>query len=146
MNRYAKFGGAARRHFSICEKPMGGGGTYVPPRPCAGIRHTAPEDTNHRGTCSRIHCSHTATAAGQSAHSDSQELLRPTPVAASRLSAHAQPEFIPHAETIPSTHHQAAISSPHAPRRSRPYLKKKNIRKHHRRSASTQHGTRVVQL
>ena len=30
MNSYAKFGGAARRHFSaICEKPMGG--TYVPP-------------------------------------------------------------------------------------------------------------------
>ena len=32
MNSYAKFGGAARRHFSaICEKPMGEGGTYVPP-------------------------------------------------------------------------------------------------------------------
>ena len=30
MNSYAKFGGAAHRHFSaICEKPMGG--TYVPP-------------------------------------------------------------------------------------------------------------------
>ena len=24
MNRYAKFGGASRRYFSICEKPMGG--------------------------------------------------------------------------------------------------------------------------
>ena len=36
MNSYAKFGGAARRHFSaICEKPMGG--THVPPRPCAGL-------------------------------------------------------------------------------------------------------------
>ena len=31
MNSYAKFGGAARRHFfAICEKPMGGG-THVPP-------------------------------------------------------------------------------------------------------------------
>ena len=40
MNSYAKFGGAARRHFpAICEKPMGEG-TYMcppppPPRPCA---------------------------------------------------------------------------------------------------------------
>ena len=32
MNSYAEFGGVARRRFSaICEKPMGGGGTYVPP-------------------------------------------------------------------------------------------------------------------
>ena len=29
MNIYAKFGGAARRHFSICEKPMGGGGGHI---------------------------------------------------------------------------------------------------------------------
>ena len=111
------------------------------------IRHTAPGDTNHRGTCSRIHRSHTATAAGQSAHSDWQELLRPTPVAASRLSAHAQPEFIPHAETIlrnqtpPSRH-----IKPPRPTAQQTLFEKKNIRKHHRRSASTQHGTRVVQL
>ena len=32
MNSYAKFGGAARRHFSaICEKPMGGGHICAPP-------------------------------------------------------------------------------------------------------------------
>ena len=37
MNSYAKFGGAARRHFSaICEKPMGGG-TYVPPPTVRGL-------------------------------------------------------------------------------------------------------------
>ena len=36
MNSYAKFGGAARRHFSaICEKPMGG--TYVPPPAVRGL-------------------------------------------------------------------------------------------------------------
>ena len=34
MNSYAKFGGAARRHFSaICEKPMGGGGHICAPPP-----------------------------------------------------------------------------------------------------------------
>ena len=38
MNSYAKFGGAARRHFSaICGKPMGGG-TYVPPPAVRGLR------------------------------------------------------------------------------------------------------------
>ena len=32
MNSYAKFGGAARRHFSaICEKPMGGAHMCPPP-------------------------------------------------------------------------------------------------------------------
>ena len=32
LNSYAKFGGAARRHFSaICEKPMGGGHICAPP-------------------------------------------------------------------------------------------------------------------
>ena len=37
MNSYAKFGGAARRHFSaICEKPMGG--TYVPPPAVRGLK------------------------------------------------------------------------------------------------------------
>ena len=39
MNSYAKFGGAARRHFSaIWEKPMGGGGTYVPPPAVRGLK------------------------------------------------------------------------------------------------------------
>ena len=34
MNSYAKFGGAARRHFSvICEKPMGGAHNMCPPPP-----------------------------------------------------------------------------------------------------------------
>ena len=37
MNSYAKFGGAARRHFSaICEKPMGG--TYVTPPAVRGLK------------------------------------------------------------------------------------------------------------
>ena len=45
MNSFAKFGGAARRHFfAICEKPMGGG-TYVPPRPCAGFNGPAVNET-----------------------------------------------------------------------------------------------------
>ena len=47
MNSYFKFGGAARRHFSaICEKPMGGGGTYVPPGrarvKCTSLPNTTP--------------------------------------------------------------------------------------------------------
>ena len=50
MNRNAKFGGAARRHFSaICEKPMGGGGHMPPPgrarvnlRPAEGLFEHPP--------------------------------------------------------------------------------------------------------
>ena len=46
MNSYAKFGGAARRHFSaICEKPMGGGGTYVPPPAVRGLHPSIPMAT-----------------------------------------------------------------------------------------------------
>ena len=46
MNSYAKFGGAARRHFSaICEKPMGGGGTYVPPPGRARVKVQDLHDT-----------------------------------------------------------------------------------------------------
>ena len=38
MNSYAKFGGAARRHFSaICEKPMGGH-ICAPPSGCARVK------------------------------------------------------------------------------------------------------------
>ena len=39
LNSYAKFGGAARRHFSaIWEKPMGGGHICAPPPAVRGLR------------------------------------------------------------------------------------------------------------
>ena len=45
MNSYAKFGGAARRHFSaICEKPMGGH-IYAPPA-VRGLSKTRGVDKN----------------------------------------------------------------------------------------------------
>ena len=44
MNSYAKFGGAARRHFSaICEKPMGGAHMCPPGR--ARVNHMLTQST-----------------------------------------------------------------------------------------------------
>ena len=52
MNSYAKFGGAARRHFSaICEKPMGGGAHMCPPgraRVNEVLLYTITEERNVR--------------------------------------------------------------------------------------------------
>ena len=54
MNSYAKFGGAARRHFSaICEKPMGGHICAPPPAvrglKLDGINFFVILDDNRRG-------------------------------------------------------------------------------------------------